>query len=156
MGKDQFLKIFAVIMFMALILTPACKKDESCSIHPEAFRFSIIDTETDADLLETGVYSAEDIGIHYFYNDTKQDLIINQEANSGEGYTELFSAQLPMISLTRSEIFYLVLNPQETDTLVVLMGREKRDGCDFHPYAEVRHNGKNLAISEGEAFIIEK
>ncbi|MFO7923624.1 MAG: hypothetical protein R6U58_08020 [Bacteroidales bacterium] len=156
MGK--YLKIAFAAAITAFMATTACNKDEGCSIHPEAFRFSIIDSESKADLLAAEVYRIEDIGIHYFYNDERQDLIVNLETNPEGEYTELFSAQLPMISLTgRSDVFYLYLSRNVTDTLVVKMGNEMRDGCDYHPYATVIHNGRNLPIAEeGKAFILEK
>ncbi len=152
-----FQKISAIIAIMAVFAFTACKKDQNCSLHPEAFRFSIIDLETGNDLLASGAYSKDNIGIHYFYNNQKQELIVNKEPNPDTIFIEMTSAQLPMVSLTgRSEIFYLVLNSRETDTLTVIMGNEKRNGCNFHPYSVVKHNGKNLTVAEGKAFILKK
>ncbi len=154
---DKYLKTAAVAILIAIMATSACKKDQNCSLHPEAFRFSIIDRETGADLLGSGTYSTDNIGIHYFYNNQKQELIVNMEPDPDSLFIEMVSVQLPMVSLTgRSEIFYLVLNAQDTDTLTVVMGSEKRNGCKFHPYSVVKHNGKNLPIAEGKAFILEK
>ena len=154
---DKYLKTAAVTAIIAVIAMAACKKDQNCSLHPEAFRFSIIDVETGDDLLGSGTYSSDNIGIYYFYNNQEQELIVNIEPNPDSHLIEMVSAQLPMVSLTgRSEIFYLVLNTQDTDTLTVIMGNEKRNGCDFHPYSVVKHNGRNLPVAEGKAFILEK
>ena len=154
---DKFQRMAAVTAIIAFITMAACKKDQNCSLHPEAFRFSIIDIETGDDLLQSGTYSTDNIGIYYFYNNQKQELIVNIEPNPDSIYIEMVSAQLPMVSLTgRSETFYLVLNDQDTDTLTVIMGNEKRNGCDFHPYYVVKHNGKDLPVAEGKAFILEK
>ncbi len=154
---DKYLKTAAVTAIIAVIAMAACKKDQNCSLHPEAFRFSIIDVETGDDLLGSGTYSTDNIGIYYFYNNQEQELIVNIEPNPDSHLIEMVSAQLPMVSLTgRSETFYLVLNAQDTDTLTVIMGNEKRNGCDFHPYDVVKHNGKNLPVTEGKAFILEK
>ncbi len=154
---DKFQITAAVTAIIAVMAIAACKKDQNCSLHPEAFRFSIIDMETGDDLLGSGTYSTDNIGIHYFYNNQKQELIVNIEPNPDSHLIEMVSAQLPMVSLTgRSEIFYLVLDTQDTDTLTVLMGSEERNGCNYHPYAVVKHNGKNLPIAEEKAFILEK
>ena len=154
---DKYFKTATVAVLTAIMATMACKKDQNCSLHPEAFRFSIIDRETGADLLESATYPTDNIGIHYFYNNQKQELIVNIEPDPDSHLIEMVSVQLPMVSLTgRSEIFYLVLNAQDTDTLTVLMGSEELNGCNFHPYAVVKHNGKNLPIAEGKAFILEK
>ncbi len=154
---DKFQRTAAVTAIIAVMAMAACKKDHNCSLHPEAFRFSIIDMETGDDLLGSGTYPTDNIGIHYFYNNQKQELILNIEHDPDSHLIEMVSAQLPMVSLTgRSEIFYLVLNAQDTDTLTVVMGNEKRNGCDFHPYDVVKHNGKNLPVAEGKAFILEK
>ncbi len=154
---DKYWKTAAVAVLTAIMATTACKKDQNCSLHPEAFRFSIIDRETGADLIESGTYRTDNIGIHYFYNNQEQELILNIEHDPDSHLIEMVSAQLPMVSLTgRSEIFYLVLDSQDTDTLTVVMGSEVRNGCNFHPYAVVKHNGKNLPIAEAKAFILEK
>lgn len=143
---------------MAAIATSACKEDDNCSIHPEPFRFSIIDKEAKTDMLAEEVYIIDpEDGLYYFSNDERHSLIVNRETNPEGNYTELFSTQLPMVNLMKGvETFYLVLNEEDTDTLKVVMGWEKQNGCDFHPYAEVKHNGKDIDIIEGDAFILEK
>jgi hypothetical protein len=153
----KYLRTAAVSVLLSIMTIAACNKDQNCSLHPEAFRFSIIDGETGDDHLGSGTYSTDNIGIHYFYNNQKQELIVNIEPNPDSILVEMVSVQLPMVSLTgRSEIFYLVLNAQDTDTLTVIMGNEKRNSCDFHPYSVVKHNGENLPITEGKAFILKK
>jgi hypothetical protein len=150
----KFTSLFAFSLFFAFT---SCKKDEGCTIHPEPFRFSIVESGSGTDLIESGEYQVENIEIYYFFNDEKQDLIVILEENPEGDLTELFSAQLPMISLSRTETFYLQLSQQETDTLLVVMGKETRDGCIYHPYETVFHNGTNLPIpEEGKAFILEK
>ena len=149
--------IIAAGLLAAMLVTTACSKDEGCSVHPDPFRFNIIDAGTRADLLATGVYNAGDMGIYYFLDDERQDLIVSQEPNPPGDYIELFSAQLPMISLTgRSDTFFLTLNANETDTLFVVVEKRERGDCDYHPYITVKHNGKDLPVAEGEAFVLEK
>lgn len=144
-------------MVIATIFTAiACKKEE-CSIHPDAFRFSLVGAESGADLIAAGVYNTSEIGIYYLLNGQRNDLIVNIEPEPDGDLVEMVSAQLPMISLTgRGDIFYLVLNESETDTLNVVVELERRDGCNYHPYTLVMHNGKSLPIVEGKAFILEK
>lgn len=147
----------AFTLISAALITLSCRKEEKCSIHPEPFRFSVVDGESRSDLLATGIYNPDNIGIYYFSNDERNDLIVNREPEPDGDLTELVSIQLPMISLTGlSDIFYLVLNPEETDTLTVVMGMEIRKGCNYHPYISVKHNGISLPITEGQAFILEK
>ncbi len=149
-------KIVAFVVITTLIIT-SCKEDERCSIHPEPFRFSIIEKETGTDLLDNGAYNPEEIGIHYFANDERKDLIVNRETDPDTIYIELVTVQLPMISLTGlSDIFYLELGTDETDTLMVALGMEERGGCDYHPYTTVIHNGQHIDIVEEKAFILKK
>ncbi|MFP4366970.1 MAG: hypothetical protein ACLFQA_07745 [Bacteroidales bacterium] len=152
------LNLTLVFTLAALIITIlSCKDEERCSVHPEAFRFSITDRETGSDLISSGIYSEEDIGIYYFHDEEKQELIVNRETDPQGDHVELYSAQLPMISLTgRSDIFYMELAPGETDTLLVLVEKESRGECDYHPYTLVKHNGEDIPIVEGRAFILKK
>jgi hypothetical protein len=153
----KFPKAAIAVAFIIFILMPACKKEQRCSVHPEAFRFSLKDSSTDSDLLISGAYKAEDIGIFYIYNGERQDLIVHEEQDHEAEYIIMTSAQLPMISLTgRSDKFYLVLSPEVTDTLVVVVEKEDRGDCDYHPYKTVKHNGRELTIIEGKSFILEK
>ncbi len=153
----KYCPAFLVTVAVAIVAATACGKEETCSVHPDAFRFSIVEAGTGTDLLRSGVYDPGSIGIWYFYNDDRNDLIVNREANPDGDLIELVSVQLPMISLTgRSDIFYLALNEEDTDTLTVVVERESRDGCDYHPYTMVKHNGNALPITEGKSFIIEK
>ncbi|TVR70604.1 MAG: hypothetical protein EA408_11045 [Marinilabiliales bacterium] len=145
-----------MILIATLIAAIACKKEE-CSVHPDAFRFSLVGAESGADLIGTGVYNTSEIGVYYLLNGQRNDLIVNIEPEPDGDLVEMVSAQLPMISLTgRSDTFYLVLNELETDTLNVVVELERRDGCNYHPYTLVIHNGKSLPIVEGKAFILEK
>jgi hypothetical protein len=145
-----------IILVLLLVLKYSCKDDQGCSIHPEAFRFSLIDSETGRDLLSQGIYSKEDIVIYYFYSGIRNDLLVNPEENP-DGLLEMVSVQLPMISLTgRSDIFYLSLNQSETDTLFVRVERQVSGDCDYHPYTSVKHNGRDLPIKEGKGFILYK
>ena len=153
---DKYIKTAAVAILIAIMATSACKKDQNCSLHPEAFRFRIIDGKTGTDLLGTGVYDIDEIGIFYFFNGNREDLIVTEDTEPSGSYIDLKSAQLPMVSLTRTDIFYLELNSEDTDTLLVVVEKVTVDGCDHHPYTTVRHNGKELPIVEGEAFILEK
>ncbi len=147
----------ALAAFSLLLALTSCKKDENCTIHPEPFRFNIVESGSGTDLIKSGTYQVDNIGIYYFFNNERQDLIVIPEENPEGNLTELFSAQLPMISLSRTETFYLQLSQQETDTLIVVMGKEIRDGCIYHPYETVFHNDQNLSIpGEGKAFILEK
>ncbi len=147
----------SITLFVIFIAATSCKKDDNtCTAHPDAFRFSLVGADSGTDLLVTGEYEIDDIGIHYLYNDQQNQLIINVEENPAGDYTELFSAQLPMISLTRTETFYLRLSSQQTDTLVVVMGDEMLDGCRHHPYSLVTLNGVGLPLTGGDTFIIEK
>jgi hypothetical protein len=153
---ETVFKSVVFILITAALAVSACKKEERCSVHPEAFRFSLADSETSSDLLASGVYSAENIKIYYFYKDERNSLIVNSETTPG-GRVEMYSAQLPMVSLTgRSDIFFLELSPQETDTLIVVVEKEDRGDCDYHPYALVKHNGNELPVQEGETFILKK
>lgn len=142
--------------FLLLLIITACKDEERCSIHPEAFRFSLVAEENGSDLLATGIYDPEAIELYYFHENERQDLIVNKEQNP-ESLVVLYSSQLPMISLTgRSDTFYLALNSQETDTLFVVVERDIREDCDYHPYTLVKLNGRNIPVVEGEAFIFSK
>jgi hypothetical protein len=155
--NGNHLKALAAALFIISFLASACKKEERCSVHPEAFRFSIKSSETGSDLLAEGGFNKEDIGIYYIYNDERQDLIVHSEDAGVGGYIVMASAQLPMISLTgRSDEFFLVLGPEITDTLLVVVDRQERGDCDYHPYVTVTHNGKDLAIIEGTPFLLEK
>ena len=154
MEKKIVITLFLAFMILAV---PGCRDDERCSVHPEAFRFSLIATETGQDLLASGVYNKDEIQLYYFYNEEKQDLIVNSEIDPDRDIIEMVSAQLPMISLTgRSDIFYLRLNQAETDTLFVTVEKEDRGECDHHPYIMVKHNHKILPVIEGKGFVIEK
>jgi hypothetical protein len=151
------LKIAAIAMMITIAVISGCKKEDRCSVHPEPFRFSIIDSHTSADLIETGVFTYEAIGIYYIYKGKREDLIVNRETNPLGPYTELKVIQLPMISLTgRSNIFYLELTPEMTDTLEINVEREAVDDCDYHPYTLAKHNGVEMPTELGGVFIIEK
>jgi hypothetical protein len=153
----KYIKIASALAFTAIMAVSACRKDERCSIHPEAFRFSLTDSENGTDLLASGTYKKEDIKIYYFYNGERQDLIVYEEANPEGDNIEMKSVQLPMVSLTgRSDVFYLVLSPDQTDTLDVVVEKEDRGDCDYHPYTSVKHNGKTLPVIEGKAFVLEQ
>lgn len=153
----KYCPVLLVAVAVVIVTATACGKEEACSVHPDAFRFSIVEAETGTDLLASGVYDQGSIEIWYFYNDDRNDLIVNMEENPDGNLIEMASVQLPMISLTgRSDIFYLALGEAETDTLTVVVERERRDGCDYHPYTMVKHNGNALPIIEGKAFILEK
>ncbi len=150
--RPALLAAFAV----AMVASTACE-DDNCSVHPDPFRFSITEAETGTDLLASGYYDPGSIEIFYVYNDERNDLIVNKEADPDSELTEMVSVQLPMISLTgRSDIFYLVLNEAETDTLNVIVERERHEGCDYHPYTLVKYNGKAIPVIQGKAFILEK
>lgn len=149
--------ILTAISAALLFLNPSCKDEQRCSIHPEAFRFSLIDSETSQDLLYSGIYNKEDIAIYYFYNGEQHYLLVNSDTNPGNGLHEMVSAQLPMISLTgRSDLFYLRLSQAETDTLFVTVERETREDCDYHPYTSVKHNWKDIPVTGGKSFILYK
>ncbi len=153
---ENVIKSAVLLLITAALAVSACKKEERCSVHPEAFRFSLADNETSSDLLASGVYNAENIKIYYFHKNEKNSLIVNRETTP-EGKVEMYSAQLPMVSLTgRSDIFYLELSPQETDTLLVIVEKEDRGECDYHPYTLVKHNGIEIPVNEGETFILKK
>jgi hypothetical protein len=146
-----------LILVLFLMIKPSCKEDKGCSIHPEAFRFSLVDSDTGDDLFRQGTYKQEDIAIYYFYGGSRNDLLVNAGENPEDGLLEMVSAQLPMISLTgRSDIFYLRLNQAETDTLFVRVERVARGDCDHHPYTIVKHNGRDIPITEGKNFILYK
>jgi hypothetical protein len=49
-----------------------------------------------------------------------------------------------------------VLSQEKTDTLYVVVEKEDRGECDYHPYISVKHNGKALPVIEGKAFILEQ
>jgi hypothetical protein len=147
----------ATALAVLLLVNTACKKEERCSVHPEPFRFSIIDTQMETDLLKDGTFNAEMIGIHYFYNNERHDLIINRETEPLSQYTELKVIQLPMISLTgRSNIFFLELNTGLTDTLEIVVEKEAMPDCDYHPYTLVKHNGADLTTGTGGVYLIRK
>jgi hypothetical protein len=153
----NFIKIAFTAAFAVLMALSACKKDDRCSVHPEAFRFSLTDSDTGSDLLASGTYQKEDIKIYYFYKGERQDLIVNEEANPDGDNIEMTSAQLPMVSLTgRSDTFYLVLSQEKTDTLYVVVEKEDRGECDYHPYTSVKHNGETLPVIEGKSFILKQ
>ena len=140
-----------------IIMTGACKKEERCSVHPDPFRFSILDDQTGTDLVETGVLDIEKIGIHYYDNDERQDLIINLEQEPFSQFVELKVIQLPMISLTGlSNIFYLELDHEVSDTLEIIVEKEARADCDYHPYTMAKHNGKDMSVAEGGVYLIRK
>jgi hypothetical protein len=152
-----YFKATAFAIALLLMATISCKKEERCSVHPEPFRFSIIDTQSETDLLKNGTYDIETIGIHYFYNDERHDLIINTESEPLSQYTELKVIQLPMISLTgRSDIFYLELNSGLTDTLEIVVEKEAMPDCDYHPYTMAKHNGADLTTGTGGVYLIRK
>jgi hypothetical protein len=153
----KYINIVSAVAITSIMVISACKKEERCSVHPEAFRFSLTDSENGSDLLASGTYKKEDIKIYYFYQGERQDLIVNEEANPDGDNIEMTSAQLPMVSLTgRSDIFYLELSPEQTDTLAVVVEKEDRGDCDYHPYTSVMHNGKALPVIEGKSFILEQ
>jgi hypothetical protein len=155
MGK--LISVAATMAIVAIVAVSACKKEERCSIHPEPFIFSIIDGVSKADLLASNVYKVEEIGIYYFYENERHDLIVNLEPSPVGPFTELKVIQLPMISLTgRSDEFYLQLNSGNTDTLLVIVERLATEECDLHPYTTVKHNGKDIAAGDGGVFLIEK
>lgn len=156
MMKKYSATAFIIFVTLCIAATSCKKEDNTCTVHPDAFRFSLVGVDNGTDLLVTGEYEIDDIEIYYLYNDQQNQLIINVEENPAGDYTELFSAQLPMISLTRTETFYLRLNYQQTDTLVVIMGDEMLDGCRHHPYSLVTVNGVSLPMMGGDTFIIEK
>ncbi|MGF1584218.1 MAG: hypothetical protein ACFCUM_02775 [Bacteroidales bacterium] len=152
-----YFKAIALAMAVSLMANVACKKEERCSVHPEPFRFSIIDNQAGTDLLKNGTFDAEKIGIHYFYNNERHDLIINNEIEPLSQYTELKVIQLPMISLTgRTNIFYLELNTELTDTLEIVVEKEAMPDCDYHPYTMAKHNGTNLTTGTGGVYLIRK
>lgn len=149
--------LYAFTALLIVMMTGSCKKEERCSVHPDPFRFSIIDDQEGTDLIETGVFDIENTGIYYFDNDERQDLIINMVTEPLSQYIELKVIQLPMISLTGlSNIFYLELDHEVSDTLEIIVEKEAREDCDYHPYTMARHNGTDMSIVEGGVYLIRK
>ncbi len=159
---DHLMSLAGFVAALSLIglLSGCIRCDKShCVESPDPFKFIIIDRNSKEDLVfsENPRYHPDSIKLFYYQNEEKTDLQLRIETEFNH---EVFSNQLlPYVSAEDIiKDFYLQLNYQDIDTLLIDVRRIDLECCTLFEYAQSYYNGSILKRSQENytVFMIEK
>lgn len=151
------LYLLTASLFILIAGCDTCHKDD-CVVPPDPFKFRIIDRNSREDLVFSILprYHPDSIRLFYFQDEEKIDLPLRETTRE---YRALSNQTLPYLSAVDFvKDFYLQLNYDDTDTLLIDVRQIDFECCTAFQYAESYINGKVLKKSQEDytVFLIEK
>ena len=154
-------KSFLVILSLVLLLSgcDTCDKD-NCFVLPDPFKFRIIDGNSKEDLVSPVIprYHPDSIRLFYLQDEEEIDLPL-QITTKEYDYSVLSNQTLPYVSAVDIiKDYYLQLNYNDIDTLLIDVRQIDFECCTVFEYAESYFNGRVLKRSQEDytVFLIEK
>ena len=136
-----------------------CDKD-NCVEPAESFKFRIIDRASREDLVfsDNPRYPPDSLRLYYYEDGGEVELPLGQ-ANNDRLLNFLINRTLPYVSSIHGiKDFYLQLDYQDTDTLLVDVKEIEYECCRVFQYAGSYFNGRRMKISPEDftVYLIEK
>ncbi len=136
-----------------------CDKD-NCVVPPDPFNFSIIDRNSKEDLVSSAIqrYHPDSIRLFYYQDGEKIDLPLRM-ATRDYDYSVFSNQTIPYVSAVEIiKDYYLQLNHNDTDTLLIDVRWIDFECCTVFEWAESYINGEKLRRSQDDftVFLIEK
>jgi hypothetical protein len=153
------LSLVYIILILFMSDCSPCDKD-SCVEPAEPFKFRIIDRNSREDLVfsDHPRYDPDSLRLYYYEEDEKVELFLRQSDNA-RLFNFLINQALPYVSaLNGIKDFYLQLNLEDTDTLLIDVKEIEFECCRVFQYAGSYFNGREMKRSPEDftVYLIEK
>jgi hypothetical protein len=151
--------LLAISLTLLLSGCSTCDKD-TCVVPPDPFKFRIIDRNSKEDLVSSVIprYHPDSIRLFYRQDGEEIDLPLRITTRKSD-YSVLSNQSLPYISAVEIiKDYYLQLNYNDTDTLLLDVRWIDFECCTVFEWAESYINGEKLKKSQDDytVFLIEK
>jgi hypothetical protein len=153
------LRLLSSLVILLLPGCSTCDKD-NCVVPPDPFKFRIIDRNSTEDLIFSVIPRYHPDSIRLFYLQDEEEIDLPVQITTSEYYRGvLINQALPYISAVEFiKDYYLQLNYNDTDTLLIDVRLIDFECCTVFEWAESYINGEKLRRSPNDfsVFLIEK